>query len=541
MIREKTGQYFLDTSQKMPYGRSYGRRSRSNIAGRALARRAYARGFFSSGPKGDPNTFTFQTFGKDYKSATPAQRLLRRAVPYKGKGAYWGQALGRWAGGRLAAATGISQLGDWGAKAGDWASDKAQDFAMGKIRKLTGQGMYGGQGGYINNSLIMGGQQSLDVAGNSDETETITLRNYESIMDIYAPEIALNATSPYSSQKIDVNPGLYSFSRKLQSIAKNYVQYEIKQLVFELRPLISESSVNNGLTGSIMMGVLYDALAEAPDNKDDFMDFSGAVSGKIHDNLNVGVECDPNKTKDTEYLVRTGPVPLNRDVDEYDHCALMIATNNIPDDFSNQAIAELYVYYTIELRMWKPNRDMQKELVVCSAPDTAHTNSPLAQFTAKTPIAYAQQNNIGCKYSSPAAGRYTVTFPANYSGCVELHVQVEGTSLVTDTSTVSVSKTGNCDPLTNMFASAQSGDADSPHFYSFISNPANLMLRTRFRIRSATGNTDNSITMILGTPTSGTVTQFSVEVTEFSPQNFTKGTSNPVPVFVDHKGMQVSA
>jgi len=530
---------------KMPYGkRSYGRRPTSRVQSKALARRAYAKGFFAAGPKG-PDTFTRGVFGADYKSATPAQRLLRKAVPYKGRGAYWGKALGGWAGGRLGALTGFSQFKNWGEKAGDWASDKAQDFAMSKIRKITGQGLYGGQGEYVNNALIVGGAQSMDVMGNNDETETITIRNYESVMDIYADTIGENQSSPYKSQKLTINPGLFSFSRKLSALAKNYVQYEIKQMVFELRPLISESNVNNGLTGSIMAAVLYDPTAEGPDNKDDLMDISGAVSGKISDHLNIGVECDASKTKDTEYLVRTGPVPIGRDIDEYDHCSLIVGTNNIPSAFSNQAIAELYVYYTIELRMWKPNRDILKDLYLSSTNVNMATtlnpqHSPKGDIDADR-VGIAQLNNLGTKLSSTARGIWTLTFPANYSGLVEVVVRLEGTGLTYDSPIITppaVGVSGNVDLIKDMFAVGAS-DEDNPQNVDFIQTDTKTMARCRLRVRSVTGGAENTVSILTRMLPTGISTQWTCEVTEYSGQLFNRNMLNPIPRFVNSKGQEL--
>jgi len=520
----------------MPYGRSsYGRKPTSRGLSKGLARRAYAKGFFAAGPKGE-GTFTRGVFGADYKSATPAQRLLRRAVPYKGRGAYWGKALGGWAGGRMAAITGFDQLKDWGEKAGDWASDKAQDFAMSKIRKITGQGRYSGMGEYKNNALIVGGEPSLDIKGNTDETDTITLRNMESMFELYAPNIAVDTTSSFNVQKFSINPGLFEFSRKLSAIAKNYTQYEIKQMVFEIRSLVSESSINNGLTGSVLAAVNYDPFGQPPDNKDEFMDMSGAVSGRITDNLNVGVECDPIKTNKVDYLVRTMPVPINRDIDEFDHGTLFIATNNLPDAFSNQAIAEVFVYYTIELRMWKPNRDILKEVIGCKDNRTqggsASSQSGSADFATNT-VAFASLNNIGITYGSAAitGPNWFLQFPPTLSGSFETILKLEGTSLVNGALTVSYS--GNVTPINDMFASDQAV-GDNPSSYDFLATTTGVFVRVRYRVRTAVGSNINGLSLQLASLT-GTVTQWVLETTEYSLQ-MAQSTTNRLPKFVDNTG-----
>jgi len=505
-------------------------------------------------PKGE-GTDVRRLFGEDYRSAEPLQKMLRRSTGYRGKGAYWGKALGGWAGGRISALTGFDQFKDWGAKAGDWASDKAQDFAMNKLKKLTGQGLYGGQGAYLNNALIAGGAQSMDIKGNTDETETITIRNCESMFEIFAPTIA-SGSSPFASQKVAINPGLFDFSRKLSAIAKNYLQYEIKQMVFEIRPLVGESTINNGISGNIMAAVSYDPVPEVPDNKDEFMDMSGAVSGRIIDQLNVGVECDPTKTKSTEYFVRTGPVALGRDVDEFDHCALYIGTNNIPSTFSNIAIAELWVYYTIELRMWKPNRDILRDLVVSNTNRTqlrtglgTEGNPYVYSYSGVTDInqnlvGFAQQSNLGCKYTgftpSILGASWEAEFPANFSGCVEVHLRYEGVSLGGQGS-IAITTTGNVSPIKDMYASTdnQGGNADSPG-YTFVNGGLNLTtIIMRLRVRSATGAQNNAWRILIAGIT-GTITQWSLETTEYSTQLMQKGLVDPRPKFVDTSGREIT-
>ena len=176
--------------------------NRRYTAAKYAKKRAYARGFFAGLPKGE-GTEIREAFGADYKSATPIQKMLRKSAGYRGKGAYWGKALGT----TIGSAIGHPQ---WGGAIGNWASDKLEEAIK---KRFKGKGLYGGQGSYTrNNALIAGGDMSMDVVGNTDETETITIRNCESIMDIYAPAIG-SGSSPFASQKINVNPGLHEFSR----------------------------------------------------------------------------------------------------------------------------------------------------------------------------------------------------------------------------------------------------------------------------------------------------------------------------------------
>lgn len=452
-------------------------------------------------------------FGLDSRSATDEQLLMRKQRGYRGSGSYSVGKMWRKSG-----------LGKTMARAGRSMINAGVNKALGA---MSGMGLYGGQGLYNDNALIDGGAMPMAVMGNHDETETITITNCESIKDIYAPTIAAGS-SGYSAETIQVNPGLFNFSRKLSAIAKNYVQYEIKQLVFEIRPLISESNVNNGITGTLMAAPLYDPLQETPDNKDDMLDISGAVSGRIIDHMRVGVECDPRKTKDCEYFVRTGPVPTGRDVDEYDHCKFVVATNNIPATFSNLAIAELYVYYTIELRMWRNNRDILRDLYVCSV-DTTEANTPQTIFNS---IAKAQLSNIGTSLDSTGSGVWKITFPADFSGNVEIKLSLEGTSLTRANAAVTYGINSNVSAITDLYGVGVAGDA--PAATGGIASTTGLIVTTHARVRSVTGGVDNTLTItVSGGAGTGTVSQWELDIQEYSSQFF-QSRSNPVPVFVNY-------
>lgn len=459
-------------------------------------------------------------FGLDSKSATDAQLLMRKTHGYRGSGSY----------GKMWRKSGL----------GKTMAGAGRSLIKAGVSKFLGQGLYGGQGLYsgnsnvLDNALIEGGHMSMDILGNNDETETITITNCESIKEIFAPNIAPGSSSQYAAETIEVNPGLFQFSRKLSAIAKNYVQYEIKQLVFEIRPLISDSNVNNGITGTLMAGVMYDPVGETPDNKDDLMDLSGSRSGRIIDQINVGVECDPLKTKDSEYFVRTGPVPSGRDIDEYDHCKFVVATNNIPDTFSNRAIAELYVYYTVELRMWKNNRDILRDYFTLHSSAVARTEAttPSANFS-NSEVIRAQQSNLGCLVTGTNPSNsptWTITFPADFSGCVEIKLFVEGASMAVNNATIS--QAGNCSQLFDMFGAATlAGDAPSSSIVATL--PGQIILTCHYRVKSATGAVNNTVTIALTGPAyTGTVGQWALDISEYSGQFF-QSRNNPVPLFTN--------
>jgi hypothetical protein len=483
-----------------------------------------------AGIKDDAVDWATDTFGYSAQLATPKQLLNRRMRGYTGKGMYGGQgkyglgkAMNR-ARGYIAGATKLAGAGM---------------AAYNTIKGFSGGGMYGGQGEYHSNALVEGGASSMTVHGQSDETDSITLTNREYVKDIYAPFIAAttnkNSSSGFGSETIQINPGLAEFAPKLAAIAANYQQYELLQLVFEIKPLITESNVNNGITGSIMMVFNYDANSDPYDNKEDVMQSSGAVSGRIVDNLTCGVECDTGKTKDTEYYVRTCPVPFGRDADEFDHGNLCIATNGIPEVLSNATIAELYVYYTVELRHFKPGtvrlNGQQRDLYTLSgAASNTRTElqTPGLHFD-NFEVVKAQQSNLGTQLSRVAGNdrSYLVKFPASFNGFVEIRISTEGTSLVATNPSTVIGGT-QITQVKDMYGGGAVGDAPSGEIF-YAGTTSNVYIG-RFKVRAATSGTDNTITITGAGVGGGTVTQWALEINELS-QNFWQSRGNPVPVF----------
>jgi hypothetical protein len=394
---------------------------------------------------------------------------------------------------------------------------------------VEGMGRYGGMGAYHDNQLIEGGALSSDVIGNTDETDTIVISDEEFIQNVYAPTIA-SGSSGFAAISLGFNPGLQNLTRKLSQYSKHYQEYELGQLVFRLEPMVEESNVNNGITGSFSMAWQYDPNEEEPDNEDDMNALYGVCIGhKLSDGLRLGVECDPVKVNKTSYRVRAHPVPYGRDVDEYDHGKLVIASNNIPSTFSNLAIAKLHLYYTIKLRKFKPDKTILRDIYSVSKNATAalFTATPTTHFTENT-VVYAQQNNLGCRINyNPQVGGFYVIFPPTFSGAVSITLRFEGTGLTTTGN--NVFKQGNVQFISDFIAGFGAGDP--PSATNVISSATTCQVETRARIQSATGSLDNYVFVGL-TPSAGTVTQWVLDISEYSPQFFQSRT-NPVPIVLN--------
>lgn len=375
--------------------------------------------------------------------------------------------------------------------------------------------MYGGQGDYTDNALIAGGRDSQAVHAANDETDAIVISDCEYVKDIFAPVIA-SGSSSFASQTVPCNPGLQAFAPSISQLAINFTEYEILQLVYELRPVISESNVNNGLTGIAMMVYNYNPNDDPYDNKEDVMQAHGSVSGKITDMLRCGVECDPTKTNRTKFFIRGGPVPYGRDNDEYDMGVLTIATNNIPAAFSNQQLYEMWCSYTIRLRKRKPGAlrllNQQRDLFVCSG-DVAFGSLFSSQFVGGVNgVCASQQNNIGGSVSSTVAQTLVYTLPADFNGFLTLGLYLEGTGIA-GTGGLNVTYTGNVVAVSDMYAAGTAGDAPANQFNQ--GSATGFYIELHVKVRSATGGVNNAIS-VNPVYTAGTFTQWQLDVRELT-------------------------
>lgn len=471
--------------------------------------------------RGQPDSVAM--FGSSYASATDAQKAARRNYGWRGAGLYGGQgayslrSLGRSAGSIIGKSLGNASIGSAiGGSIGGAAS------------------RYLGMGEYQDNQLISGGRMSMQVAADNDETDTITITDCEFVKDIFAPNIAAGS-STFASQTLPVNPGITGFAPNLSQLACNYTEYELKQLVYELRPVISENNVNNGQSGIAMMVFNYNPNDDPYDNKEDVMQAHGSISGRIVDSLRCGVECHTAKVNKTKFFIRTGPVPAGRDVDEYDHGVLTIATNNIPAAFSNTQIYELWVYYTVTLRKRKPGAirliNQQRDWWIATGDRSYNDFSAAITDTTSNGIAYAQQSNLGGRLTRGTNVRnITYTFPADFNGVVELTLLIEGASL--SGTNMTTSTTGNVSLVSDMFAAGGGGDLpDNTFTVNGVNNWGGIV---HAKVRSATGSTDNSITFVTTGLATGSVTSWFFDVKEYTNQFWTNK-SNYVPYTVNYQ------
>ena len=350
-----------------------------------------------------------------------ARRTKRRTPRYRGRGLYSG--------------TG----GFWGDKWNEWKGRlgggfKAAANAMGfapVANALTGIETAGkalGMGEYdVNNGIVDAGA-GIPVPTFTDVTDTsVTISHREYISDLFGPP----AAGLFQNTVYSINPGLERTFPWLSQIAANYEEYTLKQCIFTYRTTVTDFVSTGGQVGTVIMASQYNPSDTPFQSKQDAMEYDQAMSGKVSVNMLHGVECNPvmNSGSSGKYI-RSGPPRESDDLKQYDWANLNLAVCNIPAAFANQALGEIWVSYTVELR--KPKFFVSRGLNILR--DTFVGNDPtipgpdIATMLTNDDYAYGQQNRIGGDIVNVSAGLPTqgalppghirYVFPATFSGSV---------------------------------------------------------------------------------------------------------------------------
>ena len=315
-----------------------------------------------------------------------------------------------------------------------------------------------------------------------DETGALTVQHTEYIKDIYGIEFSgdpLVPTTNMSSDIVVINPGKAESFPWLSQIAANYEEYEIKQLMYCYKSKVSDNlTSSDGQVGSIIMFTEYNANDAMKKTKQQLLQAYGTTNALINtSDVLHGVECDISKLKgDGHKYVRTENLSTSIDKSDYDWAKLQVAVVDTPAQLSNQVVGELYVSYTVVLR--KPR--LFSTLALNLQEDQFLINKPQGLPSAVTTVTAASElNSIGCVLTATLAGTATVTiasgstvsmadnstdfagqvfkltFPASFSGDVELIAKTDGMSQQFTTANPT---TGNIELISNIPVTSNPSD-----------------------------------------------------------------------------------
>lgn len=363
-------------------------------------------------------------FGATWRSATDEQKAMRKKHAYTGRGLYTGRG-GFWSDMWDKSAGLRSQLGGMARSSSNpWLQ------AAGQIARATGIGEY--STGIVKNDLIDNGAGQVAPTF-AEGPRGVTISHREYIADVFGPETA----GVFQNQTFGLNPALVQTFPWLSQVAANYEEYEFKQMIFTFNSTVTDFVASNGQVGTVIMATQYNANDAPFANKQEMMEYDAAVSGKVSGTIMAGVECDPRQNSGSPgKYTRSGPVAPSEDVKTFDLGTLNVATSNTPAQFSNQALGELWVSYTVELR--KPKffvsraLQTQKDIWVGNVPFDV-TTVPHGTTMNNLTLGEGQQNRIGGELATgfppaymPSINTLFYRFPATFAGDIEIQVILSG-------------------------------------------------------------------------------------------------------------------
>lgn len=197
------------------------------------------------------------------------------------------------------------------------------------------------------------------------EKGEIIITHSEYIGELIAP--AATGPSPFNSQVYTINPGNSGTFPWLSTTAINFQQYEFKQLMFEYKPLVSDSATTTttgSLTsmGSVIFATQYDSVIGPYINKNTMENSDFSASCKPSEKLLHAIECKASVTAGGGLLYTSSGInnsnlpptgsnayPTNTDVRWQNLGLFQAATNLIPNNNTNLDCGELWVHYTCRL------------------------------------------------------------------------------------------------------------------------------------------------------------------------------------------------
>lgn len=254
---------------------------------------------------------------------------------------------------------------------------------------------FSGQGEYVANQLVDEPTPIPSFVASPDGS-TIRISHKEYIGDVFAPD----SNDVFQNTAYSINPGIERTFPWLSQIAANYDEYTIHQLMFSYRSTVADFASASGQVGQVIMATIYNAASEPFSDKAQMMQYDSSMSCKTSESMIHGVECDPAKISGPlGRFVRVNPTLTGQDINQYDHGLFNVAVTETPSTYANQAMGELWISYTIELRKPKffTNRGLaiSRDIFACSATGTGiNSQSPFGQVGLNV-LLTGQQNNIG--------------------------------------------------------------------------------------------------------------------------------------------------
>lgn len=405
--------------------------------------------------------------------------------------------------------------------------DKIKGSGLYTGANYRGRGLYTGQGEYVDNQLIAGSDQKpLHGSFSNNETGSVTYSARQFVRILNAP-----STGAFTTETLAINPGIAATYPWLSGIAANFEEYRFKQLIFEVQSTLDNTTLQaNGQAGTIIIAADYNVNDSTFLNAEDLMQYHGAVSGKITDNLRCGVEMHPGKGRSgSTRFIRQAPHRLGTDLDEYDLGQVVLAYNNIPSALYNQQVGYLWVYYTVELMKPKTQKSRGEDIrnFLAAASSNLSHNAPLGPSTM-IDTRVGQQNSIPCALDLSTAREITIVFPTWFSGDVRIVFRSEGVGFGFS-GTGQWSLSGQTSFLSDIYANGFGTGATPSHEVKYFNGTSgaatDYYAEVHVRVKSAVGGVNNAVKLLVGMTGSTSMSSSSLDVSEYNSSQATSLTN----------------
>lgn len=321
----------------------------------------------------------------------------------------------------------------------------ARAGAFGSTGRVLGNiSGYLGTGDYtVDNAIVGQGQSSAGIPSFGPHHSEYRVSKCEFLQDVYAPQVA----GVFQNTVIPIQPGLQESFPWLGLVAPQFEEYEMVQLMYYWRPMVTDFNSGTGQCGEIIMVTQYNPSDQPFNDTLRAKSYDMSMSTKTSIPMNHGVECAPslNSGAPGKY-VRIGPLTGGEDLKQYDLGNLNVIVTGTPDGYNGQKLGELWCAYTIILRKPKlPETTgalILRDYFSSSLPPTLLTSnvstwadtpqSYLATDLAAAPMLYGAQNRLhspgdGLVFTASDEGvTFKYTFPTWYTGSIKMKVRMNG-------------------------------------------------------------------------------------------------------------------
>lgn len=306
---------------------------------------------------------------------------------------------------------------------------------------FRGGGSYGGGSGEVVNNAIVNGGAGTGIPSFAPHESEYTVSKQEFVRSIYAPATA----GEFQNTVLQLQPGLQQTFPWLGLIAPQFEEYEMRQMIWYWRPMVSDFNSGTGQVGEIIMVTQYNPTEEAFTDVLRAKSYDGAMSAKTSCAMNHGVECEPklNSGAAGKYI-RVGPLNAfgvnSGDLKQYDQGNLNVIITGTPAAYNSQLLGELWCAYTVTLR--KPKLPQSTgDTILRDYFEAGGSAMPGVNIesVAGYPIKYGAQNRINdpgtgmVMSNSPNSCTWKYIFPDWYTGDVTVTLRLVGVTFLSGT------------------------------------------------------------------------------------------------------------